>query len=92
MNQGEPTDGEKIALNVFPNPAIDASLTTVRANRAISSVQIISVNGQVVHELFLAQPLSQLSLETAVLPVGLYIVRAFLEQGGAISTRLLVRN
>ncbi|MEO0330093.1 MAG: T9SS type A sorting domain-containing protein [Bacteroidota bacterium] len=92
LNQGEPTDGEEIALNVFPNPAIDASLTTVRANRAISSVQIISVNGQVVHELFLAQPLSQLSLETAVLPVGLYIVRAFLEQGGAISTRLLVRN
>jgi len=88
----EGSSGEEITLNIFPNPATDSDVTTVQANQTVEKIQVISVAGQVVYEYSLPQPLSRLSLDTGVLPTGLYIMRVFFEQGGATSAKLLVGN
>ncbi len=86
------SSGEEITLNIFPNPATNSDLTTVQANQSVRKIQVISVAGQVVYEYSLPQPLSRLSLDTRVLPTGLYVMRAFFEQGGVASAKLLVGN
>ncbi|WKN45991.1 T9SS type A sorting domain-containing protein [Tunicatimonas pelagia] len=88
----EGASGEEITLRIFPNPATDSDVTTVQANRAVKQVQVISVAGQVVYERSLPQPLSRLNVDTRVLPPGLYVMRAFFEQGGVASAKLLVGN
>ncbi|MEM6845096.1 MAG: T9SS type A sorting domain-containing protein [Bacteroidota bacterium] len=89
---GAGEEGESASLGVFPNPATDSDVTTVQASGAVRQVQIISAAGQVVFNQSLTQPLSRLSLETRVLPTGLYIVRVFLETGSVVSAKLLVAN
>ena len=88
----EDASGEEITLNIFPNPATNAEVTTVQANRLIRKIQVITIAGQVVYENSMPQPVSRLNVDTQVLPVGLYLVRAFFVQSGATSIKLLVGN
>lgn len=83
--------GKQVELLIYPNPATEGA-TTLEANSLIRSVQVINTAGQIMQDYVLSEPLSEVNLESATLPTGLYIIRAFFVQGGAVSTKLLVHN
>jgi hypothetical protein len=83
--------GEQVALLIYPNPATEGT-TTLEASGLMRSVQVINTAGQLVQDYVLSEPLSEVNLESATLPTGLYIIRAFFAQGGVVSTKLLVHN
>lgn len=86
-----PEASSSLALTVAPNPSAGPASVTLRAEPGTrATIHLLDVRGRLVRVLHEgAVPADGLALETGVLPVGVYLVRALTDEE-ATTARLLV--
>ncbi len=95
LNSGTMADGTTInnrdfaiksGLQTFPNPVRDALRVSVDSQYEMHSYEVYNAMGQVVRQLDLQNPVSQLDIDTAELPRGTYWIKVGLEEGFSSSS------
>ena len=75
-------------LTIYPNPV--SYMVTISATDEMQQLEVFDITGRLVKNLTLAS--EQVSFDTSIFPIGIYIVQARLKEGGVQRGKLVVKK
>ena len=80
---------ESLDVKIYPNPVANNDLLKVKANYAISKVELFDLTGRLVSSSFTRQGNFNATVDTRALPKGAYIINVMMENNGGFSSRIV---
>jgi hypothetical protein len=76
-----------VQVSIFPNPA--SEYLTIRAEKKIKNIRLLSANGRQLNEIFLTTPNYQQTVEFSMYPKGVYFIKLEFDKGVTITKKII---